>query len=102
MSDDTITYREYHNEITSIVDTIETQLNEQDTELPELVFRMVDTHEWIIYGGYHTEILDHSEPDGWKPLVSDTDDYQQVLRAMAFSAMRKDVWEELHERGIGQ
>lgn len=100
MSDDNISYQEYRNEIESIVDSIEDEMVEYDDDLAELVFEHVDSHQWVIYHSYSTDILDHSEPDEWKHLVGDDDDYQRVLTAMAFSAMRKDVWEEINRRGL--
>jgi len=101
MSDNSISFREYREEIEFIVDVIEERLADNpDAELSELVFEEIDSHQWVIYNGYHTDVLSHTEPDEWKHFIGDDSDYREVLQAMTFSAMRKDVWEEIHDRGL--
>jgi len=101
MSDNDMTRREYQTEIESIVNHIEDRLSEDpESELSEMVFEEVDSHEWIIYTSYHLDILQHTSegPQEWKHFVSDGDDYQSVIQAMAFDALRNDVWAEIHDR----
>jgi hypothetical protein len=99
--DDNITYREYQNEIESLADTVEDENQErEDVELGQLVFETIDGHQWIIYHGYPLQVLQHTDPEEWKHYVGDDSDHREVLQAMAYSAMRKDLWEELYDRGI--
>lgn len=96
-----MTSGEYEDEITSIAKGIieEHGLNEDDWH--DAVHESVDGHQWIIYTGFHEEILDNSdnEPDndevtgmadpkgGWR-------DFRQVA---AFMAMEADVQQKLRE-----
>lgn len=100
MSDNEISYQEHWDEIESIANIIEDQYDPDSDELSEIVFNSVDSHQWIMYHGYPVQILQYTEPDDWTHFVNDSSDYRDVLSAMAFSAMRKDVWGEIRERDI--
>lgn len=97
---DNISRAEYQSGIEQIVDIIEDEAETED-DINELVFDSVDSHQWIIYTSYHLDVLRHSDgPEEWKHLVGDGDDWRDVIQAMAFDAMRTDVWEEIGTRGM--
>jgi hypothetical protein len=56
-----------------------------------------------VFGHYTQEtlenILNSSQPnDEWQVYCSDMQDYQQVQEAMAYTAMRTDIMDELEEK----
>lgn len=99
---DEMTYGDYREEIEFIADMIEERHSEDPVafEESEAVHEEVDSHQWIIYTAYHLDILQHSdeEPQEWKHLVADGDSWRDVIQALAFDAMRNDVWEDLDDR----
>lgn len=102
MSND-ITYREYRNEIESIAENvldIEEQYPDDYSDISEIIWEEVDSHQWVIYNSYNLDVLKHAdnEPEEWKHLVSDDDDWRKVLSVMAYKAMENDVWEEVNRQ----
>lgn len=58
---------EYWQEVHSIVDSLIEEREPDDTEddLQERLWEDVDGHEWVIYTGYHYEILQHTDNDSY-------------------------------------
>lgn len=94
---------EYYESIEMAADVIEQRLEDDPAaEAIDLVWREVDSSEWIIYYDKNMTVLQVSdnEPNEWKHLVSDTDNYREVLQAMAYKTMEQDLYDELRERDL--
>lgn len=118
--DNNISFAEYVNEIEDLAEmTLEeseesasvteacsttaesdTDSAEYEQELSEAVFESVDSHQWVIYTHYNLQVLHRSRngPEEWKHLVADGDSWQEVVQAMAFEAMRNDLWDEIRRQ----
>jgi len=113
MTDDTDndgidSYADYRERINLMADVIEDVLDDELTEdedpddlLNELVFEQVDSSRMCFVTSESLAALKHSDngPTEWKHLDSDGDSWQQVITAMAFDAVRADLWEKLYQRG---
>ena len=98
-------YAEYRDVIETMADAIEHAIEEYPEDyddLSELVFEEVDSSQYIIYTHHNLDVLKHADtqPDEWKHLVEDGAGYQEVLQAMAFEAMRYDLYDELNDRNV--
>lgn len=112
MSDDDMTTAAYRAEITSTAETIIEEVHthgggafgtdEFEETLTEVIWETADSHQWIIYSGYHLDILQHSEsdPDDWLDYVDPDreNDHRHVLQAMAFTAFYRDLSHETFRR----
>lgn len=99
MTNDNITREEYNESITTNAEAILEEYEEWDSDLQEDIVLTAENHEWIIYSGYQTDILDASdtEPFDWKHRIDDDSSYRDVLRAMAYSVLRQDIAEKVNE-----
>jgi hypothetical protein len=97
MSD--LTYADYRDRVTLMAEMAVEHSEERDQELAEAVFEEVDSSQLVIYTSHHTDVLDHSDegPQEWNHFVSDGDSWRDVLQAMAFDALRNDVWAAVNE-----
>lgn len=106
-----ITYRQYRDEVRSyagsILDEVEAHADAPldshrfDDELSEFVLESVDGHSWVLYYGYNLAILQHAdnEPEEWMTYVDpDETFYRRVLNAMAYTAFRADVFDEVNRQ----
>jgi len=95
---DELTKAEYDQHVTDMAQFALNRVDEYDQELADAVFEEVDSSQYVIYTSYHTDVLDHSDegPQEWKHFVSDGDSWREVLQAMAFDALRSDVWAEVN------
>jgi len=101
MSENSLTRQEYHDRIEMLADSVIEGIEEYDQEPADAVFEAVDSSGLVLKTHYFTDVLSYSEPEEWSHLVADDEtNYRQVLQAMAFDAVRTDVWEELHDRDI--
>jgi predicted CopG family antitoxin len=101
-ADERISRREYEQEIESMAERIIRESGEYDREMSEIVHEDVDSHQWVIYSSHHADVLAHAdEPDDWKHLVADGADWRESMQAMAFAALRSDVWAEIHRQQEG-
>lgn len=85
-------------------DVIADEYDPDTDELSEWVFREADT---FVAGASVDDclaLLEQSSngPEEWCHFVGDGDSWREVIRAMAFSAFRVDLWRELRDRGIEQ
>lgn len=96
-------YQEYYESVELAVDYIEEALEEDpQAEISELVWEEVDTSEYIIYYEKNMTVLEVSdnEPGEWKHLVSEGDDWRNVIQALAYSTMEQDIWDEVRDRDL--
>jgi hypothetical protein len=96
MNDNDISYRDYRNEVEQTAEIILDKFEENDdySDISEVIFESVDTHQWMIYDSYSLDVLRHSDegPQEWSAFVEDDEtDHLKVLNAMAFTAFRADV-----------
>jgi hypothetical protein len=70
-----------------------------DDELSDIVFESVESSEITFKTNLALDALRHSHngPQEWQHLVRDGDSWQEVVRALAFDAVRTDVWDEIRE-----
>jgi hypothetical protein len=69
----------------------------------EALHQQGDAHGWVGNSQCSLAILEHgSNPEEWKHYVSDGDDYQEVIDAMAYATFQQDLhrvgWEVLEEQ----
>ncbi len=63
-----ITYKEYHDEIESIVRNCfdaETYNDIDEDTWTDRLHEQIDGHQWVIYTGYHTDVLKLSDNDDY-------------------------------------
>lgn len=70
--------------------------------LSEVVFEVAD--EWLAYDANVSDammILQESpnDPDEWEPFAEGKDDWEEIVKAIAFTVIRQDLYDELEERG---
>lgn len=100
MSNDKISREEYRDTVKYDAEAILEECEEYDNvNLQEQINVTVENHQWLIYNGYQTDILDASdtEPFDWKHRIDDDSSYYDVLRAMAYSVLRQDIAEKVNE-----
>ena len=100
-----MTSHEYWKQVDGIVSDLieEGQADKLDTdELTERLHETIDGHEWVIYTGYHYEVLQHSPNDGYsvENFGADSIVKDGVLdtAALAYGALYGDVSERLYRR----
>ncbi len=108
MCDEPMTGRQYQQEINGLAQILRDEATagefgegeEARESFQERTHEMIDGHEWIIYTGYHYEVLAHSDNDGYSVenfgAESILTDGQLNTAAMAFGAMYGDLWDALH------
>jgi len=91
-------YPDYRDTVESLAEHAINQHNEGQP-LADAVFEQVDSSQLVIYSSNHTDVLDLSDegPQEWNHFVSDGDSWREVLQAMAFDALRNDVWAAVNE-----
>lgn len=96
-------YQKYYDAVETCVDVIENRL-EEGGELSELVWQELDSSEYIMYYSKNMVVLQEStnDPGEWKHLVSDSDSWQDVIQALAYSTMEQDLWDEIRDRDLEQ
>jgi hypothetical protein len=106
MSDDNMTAAEYRTEIKNcaeiaIGETIQYFDHSIDSdafeeELDREVWETADGHQWMIYTGYHMDVLRHAdhEPEEWENYVNlrESPSYRDVIQAMAFDVFYRDLY----------
>jgi len=103
MSDNDISYRDYRNEVERTAEIILDKFEEYDddySDISEVIFEQVDSHQWIIYHSYNLDVLRHSDegPQEWSIYVEDDETNPwKVLNAMAYTAFRADVTAKVND-----
>lgn len=88
----------YSDFIDTCVEQATIGITEYDQPRSEAVFESVDGTGPTIYWYEALGALRYSGgPEEWQHLVGDDDSWMQVLTAMAFDAIRMDVYEQLPE-----
>lgn len=102
MSDDDLTREEYYAGINLIADVIEEAMEDGATDIHELIWQEIDSHEWVIYYSNNLDVLQvsTSEPGEWKHYVDDDAGYKEVLQVLAYATMEADVQDELRDRDL--
>jgi hypothetical protein len=96
-------YKEYRERLEMMADVIEDRLDDDpELEITELVFEEVDSCHMVIYTHDALNALRFCDegPSEWKHLVAETDSWQKVIMALAFDAVRNDLWAELNRRDL--
>lgn len=96
-----VTHNRYWEEIEGIAkDALEEHPDDED-EQQTYVAETVDGHGWIIYDGFHEDVLKHTEnePDGSevKAVSGPDDDWRKQRALAAFMSMEQDVLQKLEE-----
>ena len=105
MSTEPLTSHEYWQQVSSLVDNLLEEARDDGLDREDLDQRLwetIDGHEWVIYTGYHYEVLGHSDNDGYTVeqfgAESAVSDGQLNTAALAFGALYGDVSERLWQR----
>lgn len=100
-----LTDSEYYAEISSIVDEAIAAAREFKMDAEEFdryIWETIDGHEWVIYTGYHYDVLARSENDGYAAdnwgADSIIENGELQTARMAFGAMYADVMQEIGNR----
>lgn len=95
--------RDYKNEVQDTAKMVIDTFEEYDYEdISEAVWETLNSHQWMMYNGYHLDIIKYSDTDlqytEWKAFV-DWEDYGSldIFRAMAWALFEADVWEKIQE-----
>lgn len=98
---DNISYRDYRNGVEQTAEITIDQFEEYDySEISEIIFENVESHQWVIHYRYNLDVLRHSDegPQEWWVFVEDEEtDYLKVLQAMAYAAFRADVTAKIND-----
>ncbi|UBF22787.1 hypothetical protein M1M38_gp094 [Halorubrum tailed virus 27] len=106
MSENDMTAAEYSEEIDSMAAIILDETIEYadaeigsdsfEEELDREIWETADSHSWMIYTGYHMDVLRHAdnEPTEWYNFVDlgETPGYRDVIQAMAFDVFYADLY----------
>lgn len=100
MSERNLTLDEYRNSVEIMAEEAIIAEEEYDQAIQDAVFQEVDSAHCIIYYSYNTDVLDHAknEPEEWNIHVTEDSSWKEVIQAMAFSALRMDVYEEVQRQ----
>lgn len=102
-----ITYKEYWDEIESLVGMISNEYGLTETDLHDAIHEVVDSHQWIIYNYYNRQVLEHSDnkdymfEEGLADL-SNASSISDVLNPCAYWAMYADLSNKAAELGLGE
>jgi len=100
---DISTVAKYYDYVNFTVDCIIDEYQKYPkTDMSELVFESTDNADIIIYSSHNMDILQNSrkQPQEWKHMISDSDNWQKVIQIMAFDIFRQDLWDEIYNRDI--
>lgn len=105
MSNNDISWEEYREEINSMADEVERTMEEYPEDYDdeyELIWELIDSHQWVIYSGYHYDVLKHNQAGlgEWEHYVEGYDTITDILQALAFCALREDLYDELFHREV--
>jgi len=101
-----ITYKDYQEKVKSLAkSTIDTynQYKEDYGNTSEVLWEVLDSEQWIIYNGYHLDIIEQSETSlsnlDWQIYVDDFDEasHLDIFMAMAYSLLQADVRRKINE-----
>lgn len=91
--------QEYNERIQILAEECIEEANEEGVELSGVVFDAVDASRMVFVTDRALEALQHSHngPQEWQHLVADGDSWQEAISALAFDAVRTDVFAEIAE-----
>lgn len=97
-----ITETEYRNEVEALAEDAVRSLEEYpDTyaDISEVVWELVDGHEWIIHYSYNLDVLKNSieGPTDHATYTEGKGYWRDVIQAMAYRAMENDVYFEAQD-----
>ena len=100
-----ITYKEYWEEIESLVEMISNEYDLTEVDLYDAIHEVIDSHEWIIYNYYNLQVLEHSDNKDYMfeqglADLSNASTIADVLNPCAYWAMYADVSEKANELGL--
>jgi hypothetical protein len=98
-----ITSSEYWSEITSIAENVKQDVRENEGDVSDAVHEAIDGHQWVIYTGYHFDVLRHcsDESAGIDEGLIDANaaladgGLSRLTAQLAYCAMERDVYNEL-------
>jgi hypothetical protein len=98
-----ITSCDYWSEIRSIAENVKQDVRENEGDVSDAVHEAIDGHQWVIYTGYHFDVLKHcsDESVGIDEGLIDANaalaegGLSRLTAQLAFCAMERDVYNEL-------
>lgn len=94
---------EYLQYVSEIVDILESEYDLSNDNNPHsTIHHMIDSDRMVMYFSNYMTVLQYSpnEPQEWKHLVGESDQWREVMQTMAYDVFRQDVWEEINSRDI--
>lgn len=91
--------QEYDERIRVLAEECIEEANGDAADISGVVFDAVDASRMVFVTDRALEALQHSHagPQEWQHLVADGDSWQEVISALAFDAVRTDVFAEIAE-----
>jgi hypothetical protein len=101
MADPPNSYEEYRERVDMLAGVIVEEYDEaDDPDVHGLVHQSVDSSRLITHTPAITLRYYDNEPDQFRHLIDDGDNFRRHLQALAFAALRSDVYEELRKRDV--
>ena len=101
MADPPDSYEEYRERVGMFAGAIAAEFERSDDpDVHEHVHQMVDSARLVTHTPAITLRYYDNEPGEFRHLIDDGDNFRRHLQALAFAALRADVYEELRERGV--
>jgi len=93
------TREDYRDSIELMADEIEDNLGEY-ADISNAVFEQVDSSRWVFITSKAMKALEYADndPEAWRGFVGPHETWQEVIQAMAFTAVRGDLYDELRDR----
>lgn len=93
---------EYFRRIEMMADSVEEGVDTFDQNVADAVWEEVDASRMVIYTHECLAVLHYAQtqPEEWRHLAGDSDEWEKIIQAMAFDIIRNDLWEEVHRRNL--
>lgn len=95
---------EYEDRIEEYAIRVEALVMDDDVELTlaECVFEAADNSDLLQNVDTAFDVLKTSStnPDEWEPYVRNESDYREVIQAMAFAVIKRDIWNKIDRRSV--
>jgi iron uptake system EfeUOB component EfeO/EfeM len=93
--------REYYNRIEFLADCIEEDADQMDDrdDWHDNIIRTTADADLVQYHALDSLRYSHKEPTGWMEENTHRDDWMQVIADMAYVCVRRDLIDELEDRG---
>ena len=96
--------KDYYQYVNELVDCIQQEISSNDiTDKHHYVGQHINSDRLHFNGvDNNLTVLNYSDsdPHDWRHYVNDSSSYREVIQAMAYATLRRDVYNEISERNI--